>query len=307
MMPPINEDTRVGNVTWRKLKDQGMMPHYYALPFYDALSQAEIFVLKCLRAAQKMQEDMYPLGEYNFLSLKTALENEPEFLEVQEEWRSQYEKQFFKSVEKFISKNRRKLTGHYNIVPNDISERVTAGMVCYADFVKPTCKVELMMVSSNPKPDAPIIYQHPFVPQTNLKNLKRKFYKHDGDNFNVEIDVFDKELSVFKPWQADTQLTLEECAAFDFKYWKVPRFVKDVLDIENLQKLVIKNYEMLKHIYTTLMSQVDYPCIGWNKFSKFCKKSEIIDSSFNIGLIDRCFTAANYEIADMGDNPNRAL
>ena len=84
----------------------------------------------------------------------------------------------------------------------------------------------------------------------------------------VHQRVFNKEKSIFKPWIEDTEKTYDECTALDFKFWKVPRMLKnDPLDLEECQKLVLKHFEKLKHIYTILISDDEYPNIGWNKFT----------------------------------------
>ena len=46
------------------------------------------------------------------------------------------------------------------------------------------------------------------------------------------VRVFVKEMSIFKPWKEDTEADLKACAKFDFKAWKLHRFVKDELDLE---------------------------------------------------------------------------
>ena len=60
-------------------------------------------------------------------------------------------------------------------------------------------------------------------------------------------------------------------------------------------------------MYIGLMSHVDYPCIGWMRFCSFCKDCKIVDKHTTFSVIDRCFMAANVEVVDMQDNPDRAL
>ena len=54
--------------------------------------------------------------------------------------------------------------------------------------------------------------------------------------------VFVKEQSIFKPWKEDDEYIYQQCAANDFKYWKVPRICKDTLDLEKCEQLVLKYY-----------------------------------------------------------------
>ena len=92
----------------------------------------------------------------------------------------------------------------------------------YADFFKPTCKIELMTVSSKLRHQN--LFMHAFVPLTSLKNLRIKQLQYDGDKTeHTEKKVFDKEVSIFKPWKEDDEYTYQQCAALDFKNWKVDR------------------------------------------------------------------------------------
>ena len=73
------------------------------------------------------------------------------------------------------------------------------------------------------------------------------------------------------------------------------------------KQLVIKYFEQIKHIYISLISSSDYPCIGWLGIARFCEQSKIIDGDCPTNVIDRHFIAVNFEIDDMGDNPDNAL
>ena len=87
----------------------------------------------------------------------------------------------------------------------------------------------------------------------------------------------------------------------------MPRICKDSYDVQKCEQLIIKYYAQLKHIYISLISSDEYPNIGWLRFTTFCKDSKIIDADCPINVIDRCFIAANYEIEDMSENPDRSL
>ena len=47
--------------------------------------------------------------------------------------------------------------------------------------------------------------------------------------------TFVKEKSIFKPWREDTEKLYEQCAALDFKYWKLPRLKKLQKDPNDLK------------------------------------------------------------------------
>ena len=119
--------------------------------------------------------------------------------------------------------------------------------------------------------------------------------------------MFIKDQSIFKPWKEDDEATYEACARNDFKAWKLPRFVKDELDLKACEQLVIKYYEQLKACYITLMSGDNFPDVGWMAFARFCEQSKIIAVDCPSNVIDRLFIAVNFELDDMGDNPDNAL
>ena len=309
MLSDVSEMTWLYRYQWKKQKEYGMNPNIGFVPFYDNLNTEEILTLKYLRAAQKLQGNMKYLEVTSIRQIRHLVEHEPEFIEIVQGWKIEYERELNQRISAFITKNTHKLTGHFNIVPADVNSYVSGDMVCYADFVKPTCKVELMMVSDNSSQNAPVIYQHPFVPQVNLKNLKRKFIVHEDGKTAADknLDVFVKELSIFKPWKEDNDRTYEECWTMDFKYWKVDKICKDEYELKKCQEIIQRHYPILKQIYTTLISSVEYPCIGWMKFCSFCKECKLVDKVTPFSVIDRLFVAANYEIVDMQDNPDRAL
>ena len=89
--------------------------------------------------------------------------------------------------------------------------------------------------------------------------------------------------------------------------WKVQRIIKDTADVEKLEQIVLKYYGQLKHIYTVLISTVDYPNIGWLKFTDFIQGCKVVDANCPLNVVDRCFIAANYEVEDLEENPDRAL
>ena len=94
-------------------------------------------------------------------------------------WRQDYDKEFLRKIENFIMKNTKKLSGHFNIVPSDIDQEVSVDLMCYADFIKPTCKVELFTVFSKKKDkqqELRQIHSHAFVPQANVRALRIKCY-----------------------------------------------------------------------------------------------------------------------------------
>ena len=57
-----------------------------------------------------------------------------------------------------------------------------------------------------------------------------------------------------------------------------------------------------------MISDDEYPYIGWQGFVNFCNVCKIIDEkTCKTSDIDTAFIATNFEIEDMDDNPDRAL
>ena len=96
----------------------------------------------------------------------------------------------------------------------------------------------------------------PFVPKTRTTEFKVKKAAAEvaEEVKKEEIRAFDKESSVFKPWKPDTEETVQQCAMFDFKYWKVPRICKDKQDLARVEELIQSNYSKLKHIFYSLIA-----------------------------------------------------
>ena len=89
--------------------------------------------------------------------------------------------------------------------------------------------------------------------------------------------TFQRDQSLFRNWKIDSPEDHEVCAELDFKYWKVPRICKDEVDLKLCEEYVIKYYGPLKEIYITLISDDEYPNIGWMPFVNFCKSCQIVD------------------------------
>ena len=72
--------------------------------------------------------------------------------------------------------------------------------------------------------------------------------------------------------------------------------------------MIRKHYEGLKHIFVTLISTSDYPNIGQNTFSRFCAEANITNRvTCPLSIIDQMFIAANFEIVEDNDNPDKSL
>ena len=123
------------------------------------------------------------------------------------------------------------------------------------------------------------------------------------------IRRFKKETSVFQRWKKDDDFTLQDAAAHDFSFWKVPRFVKKEEDLEDLKKVIRDNFFELKNMHIYNAANSTFPACSLLEFTKFSKKCEFADKNMSMAQIEREFIATNFEISksDQAENPDRQL
>ncbi|CDW89852.1 UNKNOWN [Stylonychia lemnae] len=131
--------------------------------------------------------------------------------------------------------------------------------------------------------------------------------------------VFKKETSVFRDWKEDNDQILARCCDHDYKYWKIPRFVKDpgevcksinhliYLQQQKCFDYVIQNFTKLKEIFITIASRSSFPNISWIDFTTFCEQCKVLDKNVVLATIDRLFIATNVEIESTSDSPDKSL
>lgn len=73
------------------------------------------------------------------------------------------------------------------------------------------------------------------------------------------------------------------------------------------EDLVYKYFAIIKQIFTSMISNDEFPNIGWLQFSEFTAQTKMVDKNCSINKIDTAFIATNYEIEDLDDNPQREL
>ena len=85
--------------------------------------------------------------------------------------------------------------------------------------------------------------------------------------------------------------------------------MKNQDDIEAVERVALRYFPRLKHIFITLMSKdTTYPNVGWLNFGKFCDTVKFLDKACKQSDIDRLFIAVNFEVDDnMEDNPDKEL
>ena len=117
----------------------------------------------------------------------------------------------------------------------------------------------------------------------------------------------EKYVNVFQDWKVDTEETHKIMLENDFKYWKIPKFVKDTQQVFRIQELIHKHLPRLKEIYISLISSSGYPNITWLDFANFIQQIDIIDDKLPLATIDRLFISTNLEDQDIAENPDRSL
>ena len=73
-------------------------------------------------------------------------------------------------------------------------------------------------------------------------------------------EQFDRNKSVFKPWDKDTPKILDKARLKDIEYWGAWKAVKNTEgDYDNVLDLIELYYPSLKHMYVILISCDSYP------------------------------------------------
>ena len=86
---------------------------------------------------------MIPTAKLELLHKQKA-----KFKSLKAEWFEAYNEEFLGKIKGFLQSNDTRLsTNQFNIVPSASTfSNISVNMMVYADFLKPTCKVELMRV-----------------------------------------------------------------------------------------------------------------------------------------------------------------
>ena len=133
--------------------------------------------------------------------------------------------------------------------------------------MKPNRRVERLTIKRNT--DKQVLREEYLVPEVRKVDLPK--WKVPKRVKGLKDDGFDKDKSVFKPWLTDTPQILRSALKFDLSYWRGPKFIKDIDDLHSVTSLITDNYERLKLMFTNLMSGGNYPHLGWNDFTAFCR------------------------------------
>lgn len=77
----------------------------------------------------------------------------------------------------------------------------------------------------------------------------------------VKERYWDLSNSVFKDWRKDNESIYEKCLEHDFKFWKVPKFLKDPDELEEVKKIIKAKLPILKDFYQYLIAISNFPGI----------------------------------------------
>ena len=116
--------------------------------------------------------------------------------------------------------------------------------------------------------------KEPFVPlQSDIRLTSYHQFlstAHLGD-YNLHIKVnefdeldrrFDKNTSVFKDWKLDVPKKIVEGFREEILHWKVPNFVKDEAEVQQIEALMVEHAAFLKTLFIVHASKSQFPVIG---------------------------------------------
>jgi hypothetical protein len=73
---------------------------------------------------------------------------------------------------------------------------------------------------------------------------------------------YDRQKTVFKDWREDTEQKIEQSFNHDASYWRVPQFIKDLKQQDEVADIVKENYAVLKAIFTYYAGRSSFPYLG---------------------------------------------
>ena len=99
-----------------------------------------------------------------------------------------------------------------------------------------------------------------------LKKMKviRNFYRPGG---------------VFKDFREETRAMLDRAFTIDKQFLKTPKFIKDKVDLENIEQVLRRHFRQLKDQFTYQIAASgakQYPVIGWLDYVDQCQKWRIL-------------------------------
>lgn len=115
------------------------------------------------------------------------------------------------------------------------------------------------------------------------------------DNNQLEKIDWKFSTSIFKNYQVDDDLLVEECFMFDWRHTRIPNFTNESLDLDYTQKYLKNNYKLVKDTFKVLScySNNEVPTVGANVLADLLNQCKVFDDL--------------YEVTDLGVNWNAVL
>lgn len=113
----------------------------------------------------------------------------------------------------------------------------------------------------------------------------------------VKERYWDLSNSVYKDWRKDNEQIYEKCLEHDFKFWKVPKFLKDPDELEEVKKVIQSNFPILKDYYQYLIAVSNFPGIANFDFMQWTTDIKIPDEKHGVphSAVKLVFEAAIYQ------------
>lgn len=75
---------------------------------------------------------------------------------------------------------------------------------------------------------------------------------------------------MFADYKIETKALYKKCFEYDMKYSKIPRFIKDIPELEKVREILLQYYGEIKNSFYSCISQSEYPTIQWMHFGNIC-------------------------------------
>lgn len=120
--------------------------------------------------------------------------------------------------------------------------------------------------------------------------------------------MFSKPTSVFKDWNVETIDKVNKGFDLDAQFLKLPKFIKDEVDLKNTLAVLKTHFFNLRQQYVCqICTPKYYPCISWLEFTNITNSWKIVGKGLTQTDVDRIFIATNYEEVDLDNNDDSNL
>ena len=125
--------------------------------------------------------------------------------------------------------------------------------------------------------------------------------------YTVEALKFNKDKSVFKDFQEDTEDFLRKMLEQDLAFGKLDRLTKKDEDKKAMKETIFKYYLQIKNVFLFLASTSSYPTLGINDTTEFVRRSKMFGKEINLSTMDRQMIATNVSNNRYKGNAEREL